>query len=186
MGRYYDGDIQGKFWFGIQSSNDIEQLIKINGVQRVSWLVCGCNAEVNVDDYCKQCYGSKEEHIETAIENKEFNEDDNATDRCLYREDQMITYELDSSHYQELVDNMKTLKTTLPEETIAIFDEIEQTDKILDAFTGVFSHVHEMLNMDGDAEEKHALYVLIARYTLGYQLEYCLRKQSKCMVYCEF
>ena len=22
MGRHYDGDISGKFWFGIQSSND--------------------------------------------------------------------------------------------------------------------------------------------------------------------
>ena len=24
MGRYYDGDIEGKFWFGIQSSADGE------------------------------------------------------------------------------------------------------------------------------------------------------------------
>jgi len=24
MGRYYDGDIEGKFWFGVQSSNDAD------------------------------------------------------------------------------------------------------------------------------------------------------------------
>jgi len=24
MGRYYDGDIEGKFWFGVQDSNDAE------------------------------------------------------------------------------------------------------------------------------------------------------------------
>ena len=24
MGRYYDGDIQGKFWFGVQASDDAE------------------------------------------------------------------------------------------------------------------------------------------------------------------
>ena len=24
MGRYYDGDISGKFWFGVQSSNDAD------------------------------------------------------------------------------------------------------------------------------------------------------------------
>jgi len=24
MGRYYDGDIEGKFWFGVQPSNDGE------------------------------------------------------------------------------------------------------------------------------------------------------------------
>ena len=24
MGRYYDGDIEGKFWFGVQSSDDAD------------------------------------------------------------------------------------------------------------------------------------------------------------------
>ena len=26
MGRYYWGDIEGKFWFGVQSSSDVENL----------------------------------------------------------------------------------------------------------------------------------------------------------------
>ena len=29
MGRFYDGDIEGKFWFGVQDSSDIENLISI-------------------------------------------------------------------------------------------------------------------------------------------------------------
>ena len=24
MGRYYNGDIEGKFWFGVQASNDAD------------------------------------------------------------------------------------------------------------------------------------------------------------------
>jgi len=27
MGRYYNGDISGKFWFGIQDSNDIHVVV---------------------------------------------------------------------------------------------------------------------------------------------------------------
>jgi hypothetical protein len=34
-------------------------------------------------------------------------------------------------------------------------------------------------------EEKHELLVLVARYTLGYQIEYCLRTTDICNVNCE-
>ena len=36
MGRYYYGDIEGKFWFGVQSSNDINNLINIKGIQNMN------------------------------------------------------------------------------------------------------------------------------------------------------
>ena len=29
MGRFYNGNISGKFWFGVQSSDDISNLINI-------------------------------------------------------------------------------------------------------------------------------------------------------------
>lgn len=32
MGRYYDGDIEGKFWFGIQSSDDAD-FFGVTGIQ---------------------------------------------------------------------------------------------------------------------------------------------------------
>jgi hypothetical protein len=31
MGRYYHGDIEGKFWFAVQSSNDADFLWKCEG-----------------------------------------------------------------------------------------------------------------------------------------------------------
>ena len=29
MGRFYWGDIKGKFWFGVQDSDDVENLVNI-------------------------------------------------------------------------------------------------------------------------------------------------------------
>jgi hypothetical protein len=187
MGRYYSGSIEGKFWFGVQGSCDIEELTKVVGETNYSWLVCGCNAEIEDDVYCKQCYQYKEQHIEDAIQEGNFDEDADEVDKCLYYECQMITYCLDkSSHYQDLVDSMNTIKTQIPEETLADFDKIEQNDDILDAFTGIFDNIHNSSNTDADEKEKHNLCVLIARYTLGYQIEYCLRTQSTCNVVCEY
>ena len=40
MGRFYSGDIEGKFWFGIQDSNDIENLVNITSNIEYAWKVC--------------------------------------------------------------------------------------------------------------------------------------------------
>jgi hypothetical protein len=185
MGRYYCGSIEGKFWFGVQGSCDIENLIQIVGKTHYLWLVCGCNAEIEDDVYCKQCYQDKEQHIADAIEEGNFDEDDD--DKCLYYEFQMITYCLDkSSHYQELVDSMNNIKQQIPKEILANFDKIEQTDDILNAFTGVFGNIYNPSTSGNDEKEEQNLLVLIARYTLGYQIEYCLRTQSTCDVQCEY
>ena len=69
MGRFYDGDIQGKFWFGIQDSGDIENLINVTPQVYYSWKCCNCSVEIDIEtsDYCKDCHESKDEHIEAAI-----------------------------------------------------------------------------------------------------------------------
>ena len=114
MGRHYDGDIIGKFWFGIQDSNDITNLITMDSYKYYIWKGCGCNADIEHSNYCN----------------------------------------------------------------------------ILDAFTGVFDNSLTLLNSvikeKQEKQEKHKLEVLAARYTLGYQIEYCLRKTGVCNVACEF
>ena len=45
MGRFYSGDIEGKFWFGVQDSDDIKNLVTIKGNNDYSWKVCNCVAE---------------------------------------------------------------------------------------------------------------------------------------------
>lgn len=188
MGRFYDGDIQGKFWFGIQDSGDIENLINVTPQVYYSWKCCNCSVEIDIDtsDYCKDCHESKDEHIEAAIE------EDNYEDECLYYEDNCIGYSLDKeTHYEELVKNMELLKKEIPEEIINEFDNIEQNDKILDAFTKVFDKSLPIVNKLNDDlvysnTEKKRIATLVARYTIGYQIEYCLRTTGSCQVNCEY
>ena len=80
---------------------------------------------------------------------------------------------------------MNVLKTKLGDEIIKMFDTIEQTDDILNAFTGVFNTTHGYLKNVKTDEEYGELVVLVARYTLGYQIEYCLRTTGSCNVNCE-
>jgi hypothetical protein len=192
MGRFYDGDIQGKFWFGIQDSNDVENLVTIDPNTYYSWKACNCVAEIDDDNYCRQCYNSVDEHIELAIEAEEYE------DKCLYYEDCCQGYTIDKcTHYEELLTNMEKLKKEIPEEIIKEFENIQQTDNILDAFTGVFDKTHPLINkvnddfvfgetVFGEKTKKKNLAELVARYTLGYQIEYCLRTTDSCNINCEY
>ena len=57
MGRYYWGDIEGKFWFGVQSSSDVENLINITAQPgNMIWHGCGCVVDFDqkYNEYCKE------------------------------------------------------------------------------------------------------------------------------------
>ena len=183
MGRYYYGDIEGKFWVGVQSSGDICELIDIEPNNAYLWKVCLCSADVSSQDdvlsqYCKDCYKSRDEHIQAALDEGE--DDDNDT---LYFEDNFIGFNIEkSTHYQELLDSMEKIKQLIPHDIIQSFENIEQTDDILNAFTGVFDTTHKLINNTDNLRETE---VLIARYTLAYQIEYCLRNNDSCQVSCE-
>tara|TARA_B110000037_G_scaffold90264_1_gene106793 strand:+ start:1715 stop:2296 length:582 start_codon:yes stop_codon:yes gene_type:complete len=192
MGRFYHGAIEGKFWVGIQDSDDISNLVTIEPELSYMWKACLCCVEIDInidnneDKYCKDCYESKEEHEEAVIE-----EDGENEDNCLYIEEQLISYHLDKqTHYDELKENMEILKSKIDQKILDEFDKIEQNDKILSAFTGVFDNSVKKLNEI--KKEKKDTYVntnynaFVARYTIGYQLEYCLRTtEDDCYVNCE-
>ena len=187
MGRFYEGDINGKFWFGIQDSNDVENLVTIHSHVYYAWKVCNCVAELDCMDYCRGCYETKEEHINLAMEEQEYE------DECLYYEECSQGYCIDKgTHYEELVTNMELLKNEIPEEIINEFEKIEQNDKILDAFTGVFDKTHLLISKVNDdfvfedKTKKKNVAELVARYTLGYQIEYCLRTTDSCNINCEY
>jgi hypothetical protein len=180
MGRFYDGDIEGKFWFGIQDSYDIEKLVSITPCMYYSWKECNCSAEIDCQEYCNDCYESKEDHITDVIENDEYD------DETLYYEEQCCGYSLDKdTHYLELHDNMNKLRTEISEEIINEFDKLTRNDDILNAFTGVFDNTHKSINNIENKEERQKIAELVARYTLGYQIEYCLLKQGDCNIHCD-
>ena len=74
MGRYYHGAIGGKFWVGIQGSGDIGNLVTITPEISYEWKACLCCASIEDNDYCSDCYESKEEHEEAVLEADEENE----------------------------------------------------------------------------------------------------------------
>jgi len=186
MGRFYSGDISGKFWFGVQSSDDINELVSYVPNQNYIWKSCGCYVDEDNPEgkYCKGCYDSIGSHI------LEVEEEENYEDGLLYMEDEKFIYQLDKdTHYQSLIASMHKLKLIINPGIIIEFDKIEQNDNILDAFTGVFNHTCEYMNTNITYKndiEKHKECQLLARYTLGYQIEYCLRMTGTCNISCEY
>ena len=115
MGRYYDGDIEGKFHFGIQSSDDIENLIEnIDHEHEYEWITCGCNVESNEDkrrNYCNDCYSSQEEHKQEILKNEDEGCIHNG---CLYIEGNFIYYSIQKKdNYENLLISMKKLEESL-------------------------------------------------------------------------
>ena len=186
MGRFYSGDISGKFWFGVQSSDDIGELVSYTPVQHNIWKSCGCYVDEDEPEgkYCKGCFNSLDTHISAVEEEEDYD------DGLLYIEDQEIIYQLDEdTHYQELLDSMNKLKLAIHPDILNEFDKIDQNENILDAFSGVFNHTCEYMNknitFDNDMQKQKEC-ELLARYTLGYQIEYCLRTIGRCTICCEY
>lgn len=185
MGRFYSGDISGKFWVGIQQSDDISNLVNYMPDDSYSWKTCGCSLELDEEQgYCVDCFSSVEEHIQSA------KDEDNYDDNVLWCEDQQFSYCLKKyEHYQELLDSMQRLRTDIHPEIIAELKKIERDDDILDAHTGVFDIVIDVFNnviTNMNETEHKTVSAYVARYIIGFQLEYCFEKNEICYVYCEY
>jgi len=69
MGRYYYGDIEGKFWFGVQCTDCMESYGAYFQGNECVFGSCSCyvNGEDDGTDFCHDCFDSLEEHLK-AIE----------------------------------------------------------------------------------------------------------------------
>lgn len=129
MGRYYyirtsndDGNINydGKFWFGIQSSSDFENIgFTKSDEQELTWKSCGCGFySKDHEGYCEMCFDSREEH-EKAVE------EEGETCDCLYAESDTVSYETSRDiMYDKVCEMIKTYKNEN-------LDELYVKDKIL-------------------------------------------------------
>lgn len=180
MGRFYNGDIKGKFWVGIQESNDISNLIDINYIPELFWKICDCQANPLTTNYCDKCFSSNKEHMNKVIEEDEYN------NGLMYYEQSVVTYEIDKElYYNDLNSNMNKLKLKIPAIILNKFDDIQDNDDILDAFSGVFNDIVKVLNTIKNTDDINLLYALVARYTIGFQIQYYLKNHDHCTIYCE-
>ena len=154
MGRYYWGDIEGKFWFAIQTSQDISNLIdNISYHTEYTWKVCNCSADIHSSlNYCQNCYQNKQQHLDDIIQHEE------ETD-TMYDEENTITYQIEKEkHYSKLVQKMENIRQKLPLKIIAEIDKIEHNKKILNAFEGSFTPVVESLQyIENETLQKYTI-----------------------------
>jgi hypothetical protein len=141
MGRFYNGDINGKFWFGVQSSDDISNLLDIDSEMVCEWYGCGCtlhddNNEDN--EFCIECYNNKEDFLLNASEEMEAD-----GSSVPYHETNEIVYYISSSQYlKPLEEKLNELEQKIHKSIIDAFKGI--TGDVSDVFTGVFDHVLEI------------------------------------------
>lgn len=77
MGRYYSGDIEGKFWFGIQASEDPEFFEPEYTANIIQWEFLKENIE-NVEEKIDECntnLGFYGEMLDNFFENKDYYSD---------------------------------------------------------------------------------------------------------------
>jgi hypothetical protein len=65
MGRWYSGNIHGKYWFGVQDSDAMENYGAVLQSPDFQYKICGCccDCEPQEKDYCEGCFNSYEDHI---------------------------------------------------------------------------------------------------------------------------
>jgi hypothetical protein len=95
MGRYYNGNINGKFWFGVQCSFPMEKF-GATDKEHYEYYCCCCHREDDDEaDYCQSCYESKEEHLEAMLED-EIDEEE-----CFTDEEQHSDCEITKENFEE-------------------------------------------------------------------------------------
>ena len=201
MGRFYWGDIEGRFWFGVQDSDDISNLINLTYISTYSWKCCDCgtDADINYDKYCNECYDSYEEHKQAIHEDEDTDNGDADThddvyankvvdmSEKLYYQNNDISYEIyKDEHYDELLKSLKELEPNLTDKVMQEFANIDHDDKMLNTFEKSF----EKAELVFKEEVKNGLIdksvaKILARYILGTQIKYCLEKNDYCTITCE-
>lgn len=160
MGRYYTGQISGKFWFGIQDSTDADffgRPYKDN----FYFHVCGCavpKESIHDKVYCKTCFSSYEKHCKAIALKPE--------DQTWYVSDADVSYEFDQS-------DIPYIRTKLEE---------------LEEIVGCHMENLRIVERGGSVEYRYPLpgeiradhMSLVARFCLGKQILYCLEKYGTC------
>jgi len=177
MGRYYYGDISGKFWVACQSSTDASNY-GITHKDIINFCVCHCASDETEESigndpekkiYCESCYDSYEQHIESIKE--EDLDLDSENIKTWYISESEICYEFCEEHIEQLEEKIKELEKKVGK-YMNTFKIIEKNEEINYDFDSSYE------NLDGNAE-------LVARLCLGKQIHYCLKKKGSCIFFAE-
>lgn len=162
MGRYYSGDIGGKFWFAIQDSWDAEYFGR-EPEEVYLFHYCSCYAPIddigNDKAFCENCFNSFEEHMKECEDTKTWHVSD-AEAKFRFEEEDI-------------------------DDVLSKISELEQSvGKYMESYTIRDSGEIEYIYTLTSDVQKESL-PLIARLCLGKQIAYCLEKRGVCTFYAE-
>lgn len=209
MGREYRGDIQGKFWFAIQASNDADHF---GGSAKPIYRFRGCDCEAYEDEtFCRYCYPSYERHYKEYMEISEEMEENPEVDKegsreLVYHDQNQFQYQFTYDQLERVKDALRTIERRYASyiTTYQILDDgygigyqVEYDTKLgsLNENEGEHSlfeeenyenydennrrHYSNVTFGDDDGERMVKL-INIARICLGRQIVYCLEKHHSC------
>ena len=172
MGRFYDGTISGKFWFGIQDSYDacnFKPYDFITPSEYYEYFSCSCIVK-NLDElYCITCYKSYEDHLESI---DDYDKDCIEEEGLLASKSGHVEYEFNKSELNYIQEKLKSLEIIIGEDNITKLNyKIENEDK--------YFEYNITFNDNYNDNE------LVARYCFGKQIEAALIKIGECYINCE-
>lgn len=198
MGRYYGGDINGKFWCAVQDSNDASYFHVLHSDAEEAddvWECCGCWAD-EADEKCPNC-----EEDEASSEKRPSESEINYT--FTNSEEQMEKFDDDLATlckavgFAEDESDLPRLRALadatvgkdwhdVPEPFDALYEACNNNNKedVTDSMKAYLRVVEEM-HGDDYVDWSEVLLRNKARLFLGLQIEAVLRKQDKCHFWCE-
>lgn len=171
MGRYYYGDIKGKFWVGVQSSYDAITLGGIRSEKLFLYNPCYCQV-VQGNRYCTDCFVSFDQAFEQAI-----------SECCIFEDankelEDVLLYE--SNCFEIRFERNKLEK---------LQHDISQLHKQIGHYIKTFvintedDYEYEIQLVSNDIPELQL--ELISRWCLAKQIEQCIIDKGECIFECE-
>ncbi len=162
MGRYYSGDICGKFCVAVQCSYDADNFCIPEQTRRdlFSFKECGC-LNIQNDKFCDNCYDSYEEHSQDVGESE------------------VIQEEVSEIEYHFTQNELEIVKDKLQEIGEELGSEVLQNLTISFKRDDGFEYSYEI---DDDILYDEELLI---RYCFGKQIEACLIENGHCSFGCE-
>jgi len=172
MGRYYQGDISGKFWVAVQSSFD-PSYFGVEPTQEYEFYGCLCCATDYINNcsteeeknflFCKYCYKTLEEHIEQTKDDRYY---EGIETQKTWRADEAVLYSFSQNNLKKVTQAVKRLEKK--------YGKYMNDFSIVDDDQGEIEYeFSSSISLGNDSEG-------VARLCLGKQILYCLEKNGTC------
>ena len=215
MGRFYFGQICGKFWVGIQDSYDAKHF-GVDAQDVLYFYACYCKLskddlqQLNTDEpkiFCKECFSSYIEHMNAIEENRkdeesgeyDFIDEDSPKndDLSWFISDNEVLFEFNEKHTIKVRNKIKLLEDLVEEyllEYKIIDNDANDANNANNANNDNNSNINKnKYNENGITYEyknsenlSREKIELVARLCLGKQILYCLEKYKECSFFAEF